>query len=89
MLQGGMTQRKVADTVGTSQSVISRAWNRFRRSGGVSRKHGGGRQRVATPNQDRYLTLHACRNRFMLAVSLQNDLQDATGVRVSTQTVRR
>ncbi|KAL0172943.1 hypothetical protein M9458_033254, partial [Cirrhinus mrigala] len=66
MLQGGMTQREVADTVGTSQSVISRAWNRFR-------------SMVEADNG----------NRFMPAVSLQNDLQDATGVRVSTQTVRR
>uniref|UniRef100_A0A672S910 Transposase Tc1-like domain-containing protein n=1 Tax=Sinocyclocheilus grahami TaxID=75366 RepID=A0A672S910_SINGR len=62
---------------------------RFRRSGSVSRTHGGGRQWVTTPNQDRCLTLHAHRNCFMPAVSLQNDLQDATGVRVSTQTVRR
>lgn len=37
MLQGGMSQREVADTVGTSQCVISRAWNRFRMSGSVSR----------------------------------------------------
>uniref|UniRef100_A0A8C1LD44 Transposase Tc1-like domain-containing protein n=1 Tax=Cyprinus carpio TaxID=7962 RepID=A0A8C1LD44_CYPCA len=63
MLQGGMTQCEVAYAVGTSQSVISRAWNRFRMS-------------VTTPNQDRYLTLHARRNRFMPAV-------------MSTQTVRR
>lgn len=46
-------------------------------------------QWVTTPNQERYLTLHARRNRFMPVVSLQNDLQDATGVQVSTQTVRR
>lgn len=89
MLQGGMTQCEVAFEVGTSQNVISRAWNRFIGSGSVSRIHGGGSQWVTTPNQDQYLTLHAGRNRFMPAVSLQNDLQDATGMRVSTQTVRR
>ena len=30
MLQGGMTKREVAAAVGTAQSVISRAWRRYR-----------------------------------------------------------
>ena len=86
MLQGGMTQREVAAAVGTAQSVISRAWRRYRRSGSVRRGHGGGRQRATTPAQDRFLTIQARRNRFLPAVSLRNNLQNATGVRVCTQT---
>uniref|UniRef100_A0A673L9A1 Transposase Tc1-like domain-containing protein n=1 Tax=Sinocyclocheilus rhinocerous TaxID=307959 RepID=A0A673L9A1_9TELE len=39
MLQGGMTQHEVADAVGTSQSVISRAWNSLRNDTERSQLH--------------------------------------------------
>ena len=89
LLQSGLRQRHVANLLGTSQSVISRAWTRYRRLGQVDRRHGGGRQRLTTPQQDRYLTLQARQNQFAPANVLQNAFQNATGVRVSTQTVRR
>ena len=79
LLQGGMTECHVATLLGRSHSVISRAWTRCRRYGSVDRRHGGGRMRLTTTKQDRYLTLQARRNRFAPAVSLQGQFQNATG----------
>ena len=88
MLQAGCDQRQVATTFNVSQSVISRMWNRFQTLGRVSRRYGGGRQRVTTLRQDRFLVIQARRHRFRNATTLRNDLQNASGTRVSTQTVR-
>jgi transposase len=38
--------------------------------------------------QDRFIVLQTRRQRFSNATTLRNDLQNATGVRVSTQSVR-
>lgn len=88
MLEPGRSQRQVANVFGVSQSVISRMLNRYQTFGRVDRRHGGGRQRVTTGRQDRFLIIQARRYRFQNATTLRNDLQNATGVRISTQTVR-
>lgn len=54
MLEGGAIQRAVADNLGTSQSVISRLWSRYRVTGEVAERHPGG-NRVTTDRQDRFL----------------------------------
>ncbi|GFX46180.1 uncharacterized protein TNCV_2298291 [Trichonephila clavipes] len=54
-LEGGQTQAEVAQSIGVSQSVISRIWNRFLETGSAGRRPGQGRRWATTPNEDRYL----------------------------------
>ena len=46
MLECESSQRKVANVFGVSQSVLSRARNRFQTSGSATQRHDGGRQRA-------------------------------------------
>ena len=89
MLLGGSSQREVAGALGVSQSVVSRFWNRYQTTGTVTPRHSGGHPRVTTQREDRYLLVQSRRSPFHNATQLQHDLQNASGNRVSTQTVRR
>ena len=87
MLHSGLSQRHVANVLGVSQSVVSRMWNRFLTTGNVRHLHAGGRERSTNEVQDRFLVFQARRHRFDNATTLRRDFQNATGVRISTQTV--
>ena len=88
MLHSGLSQRHVANVLGVSQSVVSRMWNRFITTRNIRHLHAGGREHSTSEVQDRFLVVQARRHRFDNATTLRRDFQNATSVRISTQTIR-
>lgn len=88
LLQEGNSQRSVASRLGVSRHAIRNVWERYQETGSVARRRGGGRNRATTSQEDRYVRLTARRERTVTARTLQNRLRDATGTRVSDQTIR-
>ncbi|GFX83600.1 transposable element Tcb1 transposase [Trichonephila clavipes] len=54
-----------------------------------SRRHGGGRVRSTTPEEDRYIVLSAKRNRRTTAQQVANQFLAASGKQISRKTVAR
>ncbi|GFV89108.1 transposable element Tcb2 transposase [Trichonephila clavipes] len=89
MLESSRSQTEVSRILNVDQSVISRLWQRFQRTGDVTRQLVSGRPRVTTPRQDRYLVKSAQRQRGSTARALGSALTVATGIRILRQTVYR
>ena len=88
MSEDGRTYRQIGASFGVSASVVCRVIQRFRQYGQYSRRHGGGRRRATEPRDDRHLHTLVARQPTLTARRLRNEFQNATGIRVSTQTVR-
>ncbi|GFY28100.1 transposable element Tcb2 transposase [Trichonephila clavipes] len=89
MLESSRSQTEVSRILNVDQSVISRLWQRFQRTGDAPQQPVSGRPRVTTPRQDRYLVISARRQRSSTAKTLGSALIVATGIRISRQTVYR
>ncbi|GFX02457.1 transposable element Tc3 transposase [Trichonephila clavipes] len=55
MLESSRSQTEVSRILNEDQSVISRLWQRFQRTGDLTLQPVSGRPRVTNPQQDRYL----------------------------------
>ncbi|GFU48087.1 transposable element Tcb2 transposase [Trichonephila clavipes] len=82
-------QTEVSRILNVDQCVISRLWQRFQRTGDVTRQPVSGRPSVTTPCQDRYLVISARRQRGSTARALDSAFTVATRIRMSRQTVYR
>ncbi|GFW05855.1 uncharacterized protein TNCV_603271 [Trichonephila clavipes] len=75
-LEEGRTVTSVAAEFGINKSVFSRAWKAFQTTGTAVRKVGGGRPRMTTAGDDRYIILQVKRGRRSQQASLlSNSLQ--------------
>ena len=89
LLQGGLTQRNVALRIGVSKTSIGNLATRHTETGQVTKRVGRGRKRKTTEAQDRFLRVTCSRKRLTSAPNLAKELQNASGVTISGQTVRR
>ena len=88
MLQTGSTQVQTANIMNISQSVVSRLWARYQRSGAVADMQRIWRPRSTSRLYDRLIVNQALRNRSLTSTDLQQYLRRVRGVTVSRQTIR-
>lgn len=84
LLQNGTRQKEIANLLNVSPSVINRASQRLLATGSARITHGGGRSRITSAAEDRLLVRRARANPTFCARKLRH----ATGLEVSTQTIR-
>jgi transposase len=87
-LQTGLSQRQVGAQFNVSHTVIGRLWTRYQQTNSVQRRPKSGRPKSTTAHQDRRIAFLAKRNRMSSDVTLNREFCAASGVRISTQTVR-
>ena len=87
MHEAGFSNWHVTGVLGVSQSTVARMQERFQTHGNVRHRHGGGRERIKTQREDRFIVVLARRQRLVAATTKQNGLQNATDVRILMQTI--
>jgi transposase len=88
MLLGGTASGRVATEFRVDRSVITRLWRRFRETGRVADRRRSGRPCCTTARDDRNIVHAARRNPHRSATSLNREMRNASGLRISTQTFR-
>ncbi|GFV51195.1 transposable element Tcb2 transposase [Trichonephila clavipes] len=77
-LKEGRTVTSVAAEFRINKSVASRAWKAFQTTVTAVRKVGGGRPRMTTLGDDRYIIMHAKRGRRQSASVIAQQLSTET-----------
>ncbi|GFW26759.1 HTH_Tnp_Tc3_2 domain-containing protein [Trichonephila clavipes] len=80
---------EVALFFGVHHSAISRLWKQFQTTQTIVRWPVGGRPRVTTPAEDRYIAIVAKRNRRVASTRVISMVTASTGKAISAATVRR
>lgn len=88
LLNAGLSLREVGRRLNVSHSVISRLRERHQQTGSVKQRPRSGRPKKTTPRQDRQMVVLAKRERVKSAKMINSEFRNATGVRISDQTVR-
>lgn len=89
LIYDGRSQYYVARVLGVTRCSVQRAVERFRVTGGYTRRPGSGRRRRTNAQDDHFLELRVLRSRDTTAVEARNGLEEIRGVAVSERTVRR
>lgn len=89
MRERGNTIQQIADLLNTSTRSIYRAFSRLEIAGNVNYRRRGGSRRKTTIAQDRLIRRGVQQRRTSTASRVRADFAEATGIRLSSQTIRR
>ena len=85
ILEARLSQRHVAGDLVVLQCTVAKMWERFRTHGNVRYRHGSGRERVTIQHEDCFIVVQT--QGLLRLPACKNDLQNATSVKISTQTI--
>ncbi|GFX21924.1 transposable element Tcb2 transposase [Trichonephila clavipes] len=88
-IEAGQSITYVALFFGVHHSVISRLWKQFQTTQTVVRGPVGGRPRVTTPTEDRYIAIVAKRNHRATSTRVTSMFAASIGKAISAATVLR
>lgn len=89
MLEDGMSQRKVAEILGVSQSTVSKFHKRFVQQDSIENKPRCGRRKLCDARGDRVLLRTVKLNRYEPLSVITHLVNQALPVNLSSRTVRR
>ena len=89
MFQAGLSQRRIARTLGVHVSTVNRLILRHNTTDSTRDRPRPGQPRVTTPRQDRNLTFRHIRNRFLTAAETARALIGNRGRPIHKRTVTR
>lgn len=89
MVEAGLSYSDIARRMGCSQPTIRNLVERHNTTGSVDDRPRPGRERVTTPDQDRYIRLQHLRDRFRRASRTARETPGRNNPRISSPTVRR